>query len=70
MKSVAMMRPRPEGDVEGGPFVEEGVLRNVLYEMARLAVMLGDILEHFFFNTWVGGHQARADYKRARKRWL
>ena len=70
MKSVEMMRPRPDGDAEGRPFVEEGVLRNVLYEMARLAVMFGDILDHFFFNTWVDGHQARADYKRARKRWL
>ena len=70
MKSVAMMRPQQDGDAEGKPFVEEGVLRNVLYEMARLAVMFGDILDHFFFNTWVDGHQARADYKRVRKRWL
>ena len=70
MKSVVMMRLRQDGDAESRPFVEEGVLKNVLYEMARLAVMFGDILDHFFFKRWVDAHQARADYKRAQKRWL
>ena len=28
---------------------EEGFLKNLLYEMARLAVMFGDILDRFFF---------------------
>ena len=70
MKSVVMMRPQQHGDAQSMPFVELGVLKDVLYEMARLALMFGDILDHFFFNTWVDGHQARADYKSARKRWL
>ena len=70
MKSVAMMRPRRDGDAEGRPFVEEGVLRNVLFEMARLALMFGNILDHFFFDAWVDGQQARTDFKRARERWL
>ena len=70
MQSVYMMRPRQDGDAQSMPFVEEGVLKPVLLEMARLAVMFGDILDHFFFNTWVDGHQTRVDYKRARRRWL
>ena len=69
MKSVVMMRPRQDGDAQGMPFVEEGVLKNLLYEMARFAVMFGDILGRFFFKTWVDGHRARADYKRAQKCW-
>ena len=52
MKSVDWMRPRQDGDAQGMPFVEEGVLEDVLYEMARLAVMFGDILDHFF--SWRG----------------
>ena len=70
MKSVAMMRPRRDGDAEGRSFVEEGVLREVLFEMARLALQFGAILDHFFFNTWVDGQQARTDFRRARERWL
>ena len=70
MKSVCMMRPQQEGNAQGMPFVELGVLKNVLFEMARLALMFGDILDRFFFKTWVDGHQARVDYKCARKRWL
>ena len=70
MKSVVMMRPRQDGDAQGMPFVEEGFLKNLLYEMARLGVMFGDILDRFFPKTWVDRHQARADYKRAQKRWL
>ena len=70
MQSVCMMRPRRDGDAQSMPFVEEGVLKPVLFEMARLAVMSGEILDHFFFNTWADGHQTRVDYKRARRRWL
>ena len=70
MKSVYMMRPQQDGDAQSMPFVELGVLKDVLYEMARLALMFGDILDHFFFKTWVDGYQARADFKSARERWL
>ena len=42
----------------------------MLYEMARLAVMFGDILDHFFFVAWVDAHKVRASYKYARKRWV
>ena len=70
MQSVYMMRPRQDGAAQSMPFVEEGVLKPVLLEMARLAVMFGDILDRFFFDTWVDGHQTRADYKSARRRWL
>ena len=70
LQSVVMMRPRQDGDAQGMPFVEEGVLEDVLYEMARLAVMFGDILDHFFFVTWVDAHKVRASYKYARKRWV
>ena len=70
MKSVDMMRPQQDGDAQGMPFVELDVLKNVLFEMARFALMFGDILNRFFFKTWVDGHQARVDYRCARKRWL
>ena len=70
MKSVDMMRPQQDGDAQGMPFLELRVLKNVLFEMARLSLMFGDILDRFFFKTWVDGHQARADYKFVRKRWL
>ena len=70
MNSVYMMRPGQDGDAQSMPFVEQGVLKDVLFEMGRLALMFGDILDHFFFKTWVDGHQARAGYKCARKSWL
>lgn len=41
MKSMDMMRPRSTGDVQAMPFMELDFLRNILCEMARLALSLG-----------------------------
>ena len=70
MKSMDMMRPRSKVGVQAMPFMEFNFLKNVLFEMARLALMFGDTLDHFFFDTWVGGDKVRLTYKLARKRWL
>ena len=70
LNSMHLMRPRSTGDIQAMPFMELDVLREVLFEMARLAVMFGDILDHFFFDTWVNAHEARLKYKQARERWV
>ena len=70
LKSMDLMRPGSKGDVQAMPFMELDFLRNILFEMARLALMFGDVLDCFFFDTWADGHQVRLTYKQARKRWL
>ena len=70
MKSIEMMRPRGTGEIQAAPFMDLDFLRNVLFEMARLGLMFGNILDRFFFDTWVDGHEVRAEYRRVRDRWL
>ena len=70
LESMQMMRPRSRGGIQAMPFMDLESLRNILFEMARLAVHFGDVLDHFFFDTWVHAHEVRLTYKQARERWV
>ena len=70
MKSVYMMRPEKDGDAVIGPFMGPESLEAVLSEMGRLAVQVGEVLDHFFPETWADVLPARADYARGRLEWF
>lgn len=70
MKSGLLMRPRKDGDLEADPFVEPGFLEAVLCEMARVAVQVGEVLDRFLPETWVGVLPARAAFSEARRDWV
>ena len=70
MKSVYMMRPERDGDAVIGPFMAPDSLQAVLSEMGRLAVQVGEVLDHFLPQTWVDVLPARADYARSRLEWF
>ena len=70
MQSGHLMRPRKDADLEVGPFVEPAFLEAVLCEMARVAVQVGEVLDRFLPETWVGVLPARAAFSEARRTWL
>ena len=70
MNSVHMMRPQVDGEAVIGPFIEAGSLEAVLSEMGRLAVQVGEVLNHFFPETWVDAVAARAAFARVHRAWL
>ena len=70
MKSVYMMRPQKDGDAVIGPFMAQDSLQAVLSEMGRLAVQVGEVLDHFFPETWADVLPAREDSARARLEWF
>ena len=70
MKSVYMMRPQKDGDAVIGPFIAADSLEAVLSEMGRLAVQVGEVLDHFFPETQPDVRPAREDYARGRLEWL
>ena len=70
MKSAYMMRPQRDGDAVIGPFMAPDSLQAVLSEMGRLAVQVGELLDHFFPETWADVLPAREDSARGRLEWL
>ena len=70
MKSAILMRRRKDGDAYIGPFIETAPLAAVLYEMGRVAVQVGAVIDHFFPETWADMHPARLAYKASRQSWL
>ena len=70
MKSVYMMRPQKDGDAVIGPFMAPDSLQAVLSEMGRLAVQVGEVLDHFFPETWADVLPARENSARARLEWF
>ena len=70
MKSVFMMRPQKEGDAVNGPFIEESSLEAVLSEMGRLGMQVGEVLDHFFPETWASGLPARKAFAIVHQLWL
>ena len=70
MKSALMMRRQKAGDAHIGPFIEFDLLAAVLYEMGRVAVQVGAVIDHFFPETWADMIQLRAGYTHSRKHWL
>ena len=70
MKSVFMMRPQKDGDAVTGPFIAADSLEAALSEMGRLAVQVGEVLDHFFPETWDDVRSAREDYERGPQIWL
>ena len=70
MSSVLMMRPQVDGDAVIGPFIEATSLQAVISEMGRLAIQVGEVLDHFFPDTWVDAVAARAAFARLHRAWL
>ena len=70
MKSAFLMRRRKDGDAYIGPFIETAPLAAVLYEIGRVAVQVGAVIDHFFPETWADMHSARLAYKASRQSWL
>ena len=70
MQSALMMRRQKDGDAEIGPFLEPGPLAAVLYEMGRVAVQVGAVIDYFFPETWADMLEPRTAYTRCRQRWL
>ena len=70
MQSGHLMRPRKDGDLKAGPFVEPQFLGAVLCEMARVADLVGEVLARFLPETWVGVLPARAAFSEVRRAWL
>ena len=70
MKSVYMMRPWKEGDAVIGPFIAPDSLQAVVSEMGRLAVQVGEALDHFFPGTRADLVPARLECARARLEWF
>ena len=70
MKSAYLMRPQKDGDAVIGPFIAADALEAVLSEMGRLAVQVGEVLDHFFPEKWADVLPAREDYARGRLEWF
>ena len=70
MKSEFLLRPEKDGDAVIGPFMASGTLEAALSEMARLAVQVGEVLDHFLPETWADVLPARANYARGRLEWF
>lgn len=68
-KSEYLMKPQPDGEPVSGAFFAPHLLIAALNDMGRLAVQFGDILIHFFPETWIGILRVRNDYACARQRW-
>ena len=69
-KSDRLMRPRMSDDAVIGPFISQTSLDEVLSEIGRLAVQVGEILDGFFPETGEADAHVRKVYAQARKRWL
>ena len=70
MSSVLMMRPQQDGDAVIGPFIESTTLEAVLAELGRLAIQGGEVLDHFFPETWNDAVAARAAFSELKLQWI
>ena len=70
MKSVFMMRPQQGGDAVIGPFIEPATLEAVLAELGRLAIQAGEIMDHFFPETWDYALPAREEFAEVKLQWI
>ena len=69
MESMALMKPQAADDVQIGPFMEVPFLKNILFEIARIALLFADSLDNFFPKTETYEYQVREEYKHSLKRW-
>ena len=70
MKSVYMMRPQKDGDAVIGPFMGPDSLQVVVSEMGRLAIQVGEVLDHFFPGTRFDLVPARLNCACTRLEWF
>lgn len=70
MNSVLMLRPSRNGDILIGPFIEMGTLAPTIFEMARLAIQLGEHLNTFFPPDWREGVDSRIAFVEIKRRWV
>ena len=69
MESMALMKPQTTNEVRIGPFMEAPFLKNILFEIARIALLFADSLDNFFPETGIYGGQAQEEYQRSLMRW-
>ncbi|WP_210265499.1 hypothetical protein [Bradyrhizobium aeschynomenes] len=70
MKSSWMMRPQRDGDAVIGPFMEATALEAVISEMGRLAVQVGEKLDHFFPANWDQCLPSRLAFTQLKLKWI
>lgn len=70
MIGTHMLRPRKDGDIVIGPFIEGTSLDAVLSEAGRLAIQVGEILDGFFPRDWRPGDEPRHAFASEKRRWL
>lgn len=70
MKSVLMMRPEREGNAVIGPFIESTSLEAIISEMGRLAVQVGEKLNHFLQAHPYHGSPSRIEFAKLKQHWI
>jgi hypothetical protein len=70
LKSHLMMRPQQGGDAVIGPFMEATTLDAVIFEMARMAIQVGEQLNLFFPADWQGALPSRLAFAKLKQRWI
>ena len=70
MKSVFMMRPQQDGNAVIGPFIEPATLEAVLAELGRLSIQAGEVLDHFFPESWDYSLPSREEFAEVKLLWI
>jgi hypothetical protein len=69
MHSQHMLRPITGGDIVMGPFMEITTLEAGLYELGKLAIQVGEIINCFFPSEW-DRNSVRTIFAQIRRDWL
>jgi hypothetical protein len=69
MHSQHMLRPIKGGDILMGPFVETTTLEAGLYELGKLAIQVGEIINFFFPSEW-DRNFVRTIFAQIKRDWL
>lgn len=69
INSIHMLRPK-NMDARNGPFFDNTAFFAVLSEMGRLAIQVGEILEHFFPKGWQVSYPCRQAFRDAKPKWI
>ncbi len=70
MKSDWMLRPQKDADAHIGPFIEKETLAVVVSEMGKLAIQVGELLDHFFDQINLTTQPSRLQFSRIKSDWI
>ncbi|MFN4158888.1 MAG: hypothetical protein ACK4GO_10875 [Gemmobacter sp.] len=70
MKSTDMLRPKQEGDIVSGPFIEATSLHAVISELGQLAALSCPHLIAFVPRDWLTASEAILYSEKVMKRWM